>query len=44
VGALVLRFRRSEGARHAGSDVRYGLLVVLGVFLEQGLAADGLLG
>jgi len=44
VGALVLAFGRGEGARHASPHVRYGLLLVLGVFLEQSLAADRLLG
>ncbi len=44
MGALVLAFGRGDGACHASPHVRYGLLLVLCVFLEQRLAADRLLG
>ena len=44
VGALLRGFGRGEGAGHALAHLGHGALFSLGVFLEQGLAADILLG
>src|SRR5206468_6917495 len=44
MGALVRGFGRGEGASHALAHIRGGLLLALGVLLEQCLATDVLLG